>query len=238
MNILEILVLLIILVYIVRGFCDGLVLSVCSLATLVLAIFITQTVSPILSQQIKQSEGCVNFLSEKIEHVLNLNEETEKSAKRDKKVQAENEKIQSLPIPESVKKNLISNNNSSSYEEIGADTFKKYVSRYITYLLITCICYIAVFMISVFALKIIARTIDIFTKLPVIHTLNQLGGGIVGAIKGVIVVWVLFIIIIMSSATEFGAVLYRQIEASNFLKTLFNNNVILNLITHLMGVLL
>lgn len=51
--------------------------------------------------------------------------------------------------------------------------------------------FIVIFIVVLVVLRIIIRTLDIFTKLPVIHELNALGGILAGAVKGLVLVFLL-----------------------------------------------
>lgn len=74
---------------------------------------------------------------------------------------------------------------------------------------------------------------NLLSRLPVIHTMNKMGGMLVGLLKGLILLWLICIVITIMSGTEAGIYLYGQINESPFLKYIYDNNMIMALITGL-----
>ena len=99
--------------------------------------------------------------------------------------------------------------------------------------IINCIAYIVVFVIVIIILQIIVRAINLVSKLPVINTMNKLGGAIIGLIRGLIIVWIGLIAVTMLGSTRTGVQMYEQINNSKPLSYLYSNNVILNTILYI-----
>ena len=76
-------------------------------------------------------------------------------------------------------------------------------------------------------MKIIIRCLNLLSRLPVIHTMNKMGGLLVGLLKGMIILWILCIIITILSGTEMGGYLFAQINESPFLRYIYDNNYIM-----------
>ena len=140
--------------------------------------------------------------------------------------------IEKLSIPKVLKKDLTENDNKSKYEELGAANFQEYASTYVAYSIINSITYVVVFIIILSLLKIITHALNLLTKLPVIHTLNKLGGLGVGVLEGFIIVWIGFVALTMFCSTDFGTEVLKQIEKSVWLSYLYDNNLILNAVLH------
>ena len=87
--------------------------------------------------------------------------------------------------------------------------------------------YIVVFLVANLALILIARALDLISKLPVLNSLNKTGGAIAGLAQGLFVVWVLCILLGIFSGTEFAAKTLEQIQANVFLSYLYDNNLLL-----------
>ena len=226
MSALEIIVATIIFVFAIKGMKQGLVLTICSFVTLFLAVMITQTVTPQVSSAIRENENIVSVMSEKVEAVLFNNND-----KSDSKMDNEKQ-IEKLSIPKVLKKGLTENDNKSKYEEIGAANFQEYASTYIAYSIINSITYIVVFILILSLLKVITHALNLLTKLPVIHTLNKLGGLGVGVLEGLIIVWIGFVALTMFCSTDLGTQVLKQIEKSVWLSYLYDNNLILNAVMH------
>lgn len=223
MNGLEIAVVVILQVFACKGAKQGLVMTICSFATLFLAIAITQMVTPQVSSAVRDKENIVSFVSEQVECVLFQS----KNNKGDKE-KSEKERIEGLSIPKILKQELIENNVKKNYEKTGSANFQEYISIYVAYAIINSITYIVVFFIVFSVLKVIAHALNLVSKLPVINTLNKIGGLGIGLLEGVLVVWILFVAITIFCSDSMGNLVYEKIDSSKWLKYLYNNNIILN----------
>jgi len=229
MNVLELVVLIILSACIIKGIKDGLILTICSFLILFVAITVTQAVTPQVSAVLKQDKGMVSFWTGHVKNVL-----FEPHSDKESKEQEKPEKIiQGLSIPKVIKEQLIENNIQKTYKTLGINSVEEYVSMYIAYSIINCIAYIVVFVIVIIILQIIVRAINLVSKLPVINTMNKLGGAIIGLIRGLIIVWIGLIAVTMLGSTRTGVQMYEQINNSKPLSYLYSNNVILNTILYI-----
>ena len=114
--------------------------------------------------------------------------------------------INSLPLPDVVQ-NVLASNDDAQNNMLGVSAFRKYIADSVTG--------------------------NLLSRLPVIHTMNKMGGMLVGLLKGLILLWLICIVITIMSGTEAGIYLYGQINESPFLKYIYDNNMIMALITGL-----
>ena len=77
---------------------------------------------------------------------------------------------------------------------------------------------------------IIERALRIVSRIPVLSGVNRTLGVFAGGIYGLILVWIGFYIIAVTSTSEMGGILVTYIYQSNLLKYLYENNPILTLI--------
>lgn len=232
MNVLEMIVAIILLIFAFKGLKQGLIMTVCSFVTLFLAIALTQLVTPQVSSVIRENENIVSFLSGQVEHVL-----FESKTSKEDKAKSEKERIEGLSVPRVLKQELIENNVKGTYEEIGATNFQQYLSIYVAYSIINSITYLLVFIIILSLLKVFAHALNLVSRLPVIHTLNKVGGLGIGILEGLLITWIAFVVITVFCSNNLGIVLYKQVEDSTWLKYLYNNNIILNAIIKVTKVL-
>lgn len=80
------------------------------------------------------------------------------------------------------------------------------------------------FLIGVIALHLLSKVVGLFSKLPVIHGIDRFFGLLVGALLGIVVVWLLFYFATLIPNTVVGAAILSQISASPFLLWIFDNN--------------
>jgi len=109
---------------------------------------------------------------------------------------------------------------ANTIEQI-ADTFTVKLIETVTILLI--------YIIVKIALKFVTALTDLITKLPFLKQINELGGTIYGIIKGAILVYTILAIVYLASPL-LNKTVSENIEKSIITKTLYNNNIILNLI--------
>ncbi len=104
--------------------------------------------------------------------------------------EAENNIIEGLGIPEFLKTAILDNNNSVVYDKFNVVNPKDYVSEYIANFVVNIIAMILVFVLLAFLFKVLSRTLNVFSKLPIIKTANKFGGGALGLAQGIIIVWI------------------------------------------------
>lgn len=86
------------------------------------------------------------------------------------------------------------------------------------------------FVLILILLLILIHCLDVIAKLPVLRNINRVGGLAIGLVEGLTVVWIFFLVIVLCQGTEFGRNMMDAIEQNMFLKTLYDNNVIEQLI--------
>ena len=116
---------------------------------------------------------------------------------------------------------------------LGVSAFRKYIADSVTGIILNAISFVLVFVGVSIIMRIIIRCLNLLSRLPVIHTMNKMGGMLVGLLKGLILLWLICIVITIMSGTEAGIYLYGQINESPFLKYIYDNNMIMALITGL-----
>ena len=61
--------------------------------------------------------------------------------------------------------------------------------------------------------------------------INKLLGALTGAAEALIIVWIFFFVVIMFLGNKLGSRLLEDVQASEFLKFLFNNNFLFRFIS-------
>jgi len=138
-----------------------------------------------------------------------------------------------IPQGTTLKDKLTANNNSMSYEKLGVTDFSDYISAYIAELIVRILAFIALFLLISLILRITFFTLDKAASLPGIRVANKLLGFLSGGILGLVVVWVFFLVITLFCTTSWGQSCRAQIDASPFLKTLYDQNFLLSYFTKL-----
>lgn len=230
MNLLAAIVLIIIIISAFRGMKVGLIKTVFSIFSTILALILTLWISPAISRMVQSNEGVVNYFASKVEIAI----PTEDIGS---KVSDQINFVGQLPLPSSIKTSIIENNNTDTYVALAVDNFASYISHSVACIIINAIVFIVTFLVFIIVLRILCTVLDIISKLPILNQINKLSGLFVGIIHGVIIVWLLFVLLTAFAGTEIGQKAFVMINESSFLAYIYNNNLILQFITNISKVL-
>ena len=137
--------------------------------------------------------------------------------------------IEGADIPGVFKALLLNNNNSETYDELGVDNFIQYISAYATRLIINILSFILTFVVITVVMRAVIFALDIVANLPVLGFFNRLGGALLGATGGLIIVWILFMLITMLYTTSFGREAYDVIQGNDILRVIYEYNPVLKM---------
>ena len=143
--------------------------------------------------------------------------------------------IEELPLPQTVKDKLMENNNTEIYKRLAVESFADYLGKYLSYGIINAICFLISFAIATILMYMILYAVDILTALPVIGTLNRIGGVCIGCIQGLIWIWVIFLIITIICDTPAGIYLQGQIRSDPILTWIYDNNMLMKIVLQIFG---
>lgn len=232
MNGLLIAVGLIFLVCMIVGYTRGFIKIVASLgatvATIVLATFLSPYVSGVLLKTVPIEE----MMQEKCMEILMSNQEgVTVSGDVENSQDAQFFMIENAKLPEVFQQLLLDNNNPEIYKTLGVTTFSEYIGSYLARLIADIVSFLLTLIVVTIVVRTILCTVGFIGKLPVIGGLNRIAGGILGIGTGLIVVWVLFIIITLMYDSEIGRQCFASIAENEFLTYLYENNILMNYIT-------
>lgn len=230
MNWLLIAVIAFLIVYVIRGYSNGLIKTVFSIFAVVIALILAVTISPYVSKALQSNEKVFGMVNDKVS--IAVLEKSEKT-KEENKDAGQTEIINQLPFPQGLKNALVENNNSEVYKIFNVESFEAYISNYITCIILNAISFMIVFLLAVIIVKIVANILDVISKLPLINGINKLGGLIIGFVHGLIVLWVLCIVLTVFSSTDVAGILFGYMNESRFLSAIYDNNLLLNIITNI-----
>ena len=138
----------------------------------------------------------------------------------------QSEAINELQLPSELKKLLIANNTGEVWQQLGVEYFKDYVGEYLGNIAFNVVGFVVLFIIVFVLLHILIRVLNLFSKLPVIHGLNQIVGAVLGFALGMVYVWIAGMIVNGFSGTEWGSYLMHMINKSAFLTFILRFNPI------------
>lgn len=135
--------------------------------------------------------------------------------------------IENAPLPQFLKDSLLENNNTTIYEELGVNSFPQYVASYISRMVLNLIAFLVTFLIAIIIVKALMFAVNIIGELPVLGLINHVGGGVLGLVLGLVIIWLGFLIITLLYTTEAGQACFEMIEKSSLLTFLYDVNPLL-----------
>ncbi len=215
-----------IILMIIQGFRKGMVRTAISMFSLVIIVFATGWLNPYISDYIRENTNWQEEIREKCaQGIFSMLEEEEGLS-----AGGQANFIEELPLPAAMRDKLVENNNSAVYQQLAVGSFSDYLAGYLAYGIINGIAYLISFLIVTMIMKLILYAVDLLTELPVIGTLNHLGGMVLGAVQGILWIWVFFLAVALLCNTSVGAYLYDLIQHDVVLSKVYDSNVLLSII--------
>ena len=144
--------------------------------------------------------------------------------------------IEALPLTTSMKADLKERNTLADYVDQGVSSFSEYLAVNLTTLIIRILSYVILFLVIFLVLRLILRLSNVINHIPILGGLNRIAGGVIGLAEGVIFLWVICMIIMMLSGTDFGITCERAIKGSQFLTFIYEHNYLMTIINSVLGI--
>lgn len=131
-------------------------------------------------------------------------------------------------LPKFISEGIVKNNNQEIYKLLNVSNITDYVSAYVTNIVISMLAILITWFILNILITVFLKTAHIIVShLPIVSGVNKVGGAVVGMAKGLLIIWVIYllvpILIIMPSLSKIS----EYIASSYLAKWLYENNMIL-----------
>ena len=201
-----------------RGYRKGVIRMVLSVAVILLSVVVTGILAPVISKSLCESEIVLTYVSDGVNGGLgieeHINELTKQAAgnirggQNSIKIGEKQQKsiIANLELPD-ILTDTIANNTADMIENAGqvtAQRFSKFICDSLARIIIRTLTYIIVFFIARIILRILVTVFKVVDSIPGMEDVSELVGGAIGAVTGLIVVWIGFIVMVAFSRTDFG----------------------------------
>lgn len=179
--------------------------------------------NPYVDQFLRENTGAYQYIEETVRTAFE-EDEIENAG-----LDAQENFVDEMPIPEFMKKNILDNNNVTGYQKLAADTFEEYISEYIIETIEKCLSFIVTFVLIIALIKVTGCILDILVSFPVLKQTNQIAGAFLGGGKFVLLLWFVFILLSVFSQTTWGNAGLELIGKDSVLKCLYDNNWIMEM---------
>ena len=135
-----------------------------------------------------------------------------------------------IMLPDSVVNDIFEKTGNMAGEIIEQSGLYDEIAKQIAEFVVEGIAFLIALVAAWTIVHVIARALRIVSRIPVLSGVNRTLGVFAGGIYGLILVWIGFYMIAVTSTSEMGSALVACIYQSRLLKYLYENNVILTLI--------
>lgn len=221
-----IVILLILLLFIWMGYRRGFIREIVSFFFVFLSLSLAWAINPyindfLISETLVYStiqETCTDFVQKQSSDLEN---ETESSSQF----------IDGLNLPEVLRKNIEKNNNTENYAELSVNTLTEYVSGYLARTIVNGFSYVLAYILATIGIRIVVYILNLIAGLPILKTANKLTGGLVGFVKGLVFIWILFLILTVLCSTEIGKTSLELIEKDSLLSVIYQYDPLIQIFT-------
>lgn len=217
--------LIIIVIFLINGWIAyrrGLILSLFKVLSSILSIFLSYKIYPIVSSFLRNSTSLFEKLKDKIDPTVLIPKGAEVNT-----LGGQTTLINQLEVPKFLKSALVENNNPEIYNILHVDGLREYIVGYIANICINIISMIIVLIVVRIGLRIIIEILDIFSKLPILNSINGIFGFLFGLVSGLLQIWIAFIILFLFQANPFFEKIFLLLAESSYAKILYEYNFLL-----------
>lgn len=233
MNLLEIIVLLVIVLFVLGGFRKGFVRKLAAILSLAGSIVLVSLLLPYITQFLKEQtpvypyivEQCQNAVSSRIGENVAQNIPDLRILPDEVQTQV----IQSLPLPEFLQDQLVKYNNNEGYLSLGVSTFQDYVINYVATAILNAVSFILAVLLVHIAIWFVTRLLDQLTHVPGIRLVNRLAGGALGLVQGLFVLCLFFLLLSVFEATSQGQAILQMVRESAVLSFIYETNLFMHI---------
>lgn len=193
-----------------------------SMASCILSLGAVRVAMPPLTAMLKENTGIHQWVRDAVEDAIGLEDLTGNI-----RLPAEQRAvIEETPLPESIKRVLVENNNEEIYQLLGIHGFVDYIGTFIADRIINTLAFIVLFLVLNVGLHSLSRFLNIIARLPVLYGLNQLAGAALGILMALLYFWIFCLALNIAVGTDWGKYLLDSIEAVPWVSWLYYHNAL------------
>lgn len=207
------------------GFRRGFIKEIVSIFFVFLSIALVWVINPYINEFIRENtpvysmvqEGCQNIVRSQAGDEQGLDSEGQSSL------------IDSLTLPGLLKEGLEENNTAEVYRYLAVDSFGDYVANYLAIVVVNGISFLVSYLLATILIRMVTYALNIIAGLPILNGANKAAGGFLGVIKGLIFIWIAFLLLTVFCNTDIGKQGLKLVEQDFFLNLLYENNIFMKI---------
>ena len=221
-----IVILLILILFIWMGYRRGFIREIVSFFFVFLSLSLAWAINPYINDFLISEtpvystihETCTDFVQKQ-------------SSDLENEMESSSQFIDGLNLPEILRKNIEKNNNTENYAELSVNTLTEYVSWYLARTIVNGLSYVLAYILATIGIRIVVYILNLIAGLPILKTANKLTGGLVGFVKGLVFIWILFLILTVLCSTEIGKTSLELIEKDSLLSVIYQYDPLIQIFT-------
>ncbi len=204
LNIADFILIGIIAVFVIVGSVRGFVKSLFGLGSIVLSLVLALTLYPVVSDVIEKSP-VGDFIYESVENIFGQD--------KNKPIVEEEQQL----LPDIIKEPI----------NAATENAKQAVSKSVADAAINIVGMLAVFLLVKILIWILAKVLDIMTRLPIIHGCNKFLGAVFGGVSGVLIAYLLLGALTFTTILNTTSELGLTVQNSLLVSQMYENNILL-----------
>lgn len=226
MNWVLIAVIAVLALFTIVGMQRGIVKMIFSVVSLIGTLIVVFMLLPLVTDAIKNNTKIYESIQLVVEEKLLSDEMFEQKT--------DNEIIDSLNFPEAVKEMLRENNTVSKYTQLGVNSIKGYMIKYISDLIFNVVTFVISFIIVFILLRVLFGFISAIAKLPVLKQINKAAGALAGFLLGLVTLWLIFAILTIFGSSSLSKEVFAAVNDNALLTFIYDKNIIMKYVRIIM----
>lgn len=221
-----IVILLILILFIWMGYRRGFIREIVSFFFVFLSLSLAWAINPYINDFLISETPVYSTIQETCTDFVQ-----KQSSDLENEMESSSQFINGLNLPEILRKNIEKNNNTENYAELSVNTLTEYVSGYLARTIVNGLSYVLAYILATIGIRIVVYILNLIAGLPILKTANKLTGGLVGFVKGLVFIWILFLILTVLCSTEIGKTSLELIEKDSLLSVIYQYDPLIQIFT-------
>lgn len=208
-----------------KGFRRGFIREIVSFFFVFLALAVSWAINPYVNEFFMENTPVYEKIQESCQSFVESQKKQELTSPG---TEGQTGFIEGLELPELLQKGLESNNTAEVYTYLAVDSFGEYISEALARMIVNGLSFFVSYLLASVILRLGTWVLNLLAGLPVLKSANKLAGGLVGAVKGVLFVWIAFLVMTILCSTSIGKEALALIEKDAFLNVLYEYDIFVN----------
>lgn len=208
-----------------KGFRRGFIREIVSFFFVFLALAVSWAINPYVNEFFMENTPVYEKIQESCQSIVESQKKQELTSPG---TEEQTGFIEGLELPELLQKGLESNNTAEVYTYLAVDSFGEYISEALARMIVNGLSFFVSYLLASVILRLGTWVLNLLAGLPVLKSANKLAGGLVGAVKGVLFVWIAFLVMTILCSTSIGKEALALIEKDAFLNVLYEYDIFVN----------